>query len=151
MFRRLLVAVDGSAHAERALVEAIDLAQATHGTLTLLTVVADPSGWALSGMYLVSVDAAGLAQETMAAHARVLERAIGRVPQCVSVTRLLIHGSPGPAIVEQAERGAHDLIVMGSRGRSEVGSLVLGSVSHHVVHGSAIPVLICHGEPSAGG
>jgi nucleotide-binding universal stress UspA family protein len=49
MFRRLLVAFDGSSHARRALTEGIELAQANRGTVTVLTVTPEPSVWAFSG------------------------------------------------------------------------------------------------------
>ena len=51
MFRELLVAFDGSSHAQRAFAEARDLAQATAGRLTVMTVVPEPSTWALSSGY----------------------------------------------------------------------------------------------------
>lgn len=41
------------------------------------------------------------------------------------------------------------LIVIGSHGRSSVGIALLGSVANSVVHHSDIPVLVCHGKPTA--
>jgi nucleotide-binding universal stress UspA family protein len=62
MFRRLLVAFDGSPHAQQALTEAIDLAQANRGTLTVMSVAPEPSVWAMSG-YGVPIDVDGVSQE----------------------------------------------------------------------------------------
>ena len=56
MFHRLLVAFDGSSHAQRALTEAIDLARANNGTLTVMTVVPERSVWMLAGGYEVPVN-----------------------------------------------------------------------------------------------
>jgi hypothetical protein len=53
VFRQLLVAFDGSAHAERALVEAIDLARASNGQLTVMSVVPDSSAAGLNFGYTV--------------------------------------------------------------------------------------------------
>jgi len=48
----------------------------------------------------------------------------------------------GDAIIHAAEHCDASLIVMGSRGRRELKSLLLGSASHHVVHHAHRPVLV---------
>ncbi len=79
-------------------------------------------------------------------------RRLTRFQQEISVEKLLAHGSPAKAILEQARRGRHDLIVLGSRGHGDMGSMLLGSVSHRVLHDSRVPVLVIHvdGETSRG-
>jgi nucleotide-binding universal stress UspA family protein len=49
-------------------------------------------------------------------------------------------GSPGPELLKRVEAACHDLIVMGSRGRGAVRSVVLGSVSHYVLNHARVPV-----------
>lgn len=51
-------------------------------------------------------------------------------------------GTPIESIVEQAQRQGVDLILMGSRGRQGVLRLMLGSVSHAVLHSAPCPVLV---------
>jgi hypothetical protein len=67
MFRRLLVAFDGSPHAQQALTEAIDLAQANRGTLTVMSVAPEPSVWALSG-YDGPINVDGVSKEMERQH-----------------------------------------------------------------------------------
>lgn len=140
MFRRLLTAFDGSEQADWALREAIDLAQAVRGVLTVMVVIPDPSSLAFAGGYGgVTVDVAHGVEERMLA---TLEAAIAMVPDDLPVTKIVGRGAAGPAIVREAAGGAHDLLLMGSRGRGELSCLILGSVSHHVLQRSTIPVLI---------
>jgi nucleotide-binding universal stress UspA family protein len=149
VFHRILVAMDGSADAARGLHEAIDLAKACNAQLTVISVSPRPSALLLGGPVVPAIDIGALEEAIRAEHEQLLDGAIAEVPHDVSVVRVLVQGLPARSILEQARKGDHDLIVMGSRGRGEVRSMLLGSVSHEVLHDSPVPVLVVHSsEPS---
>jgi nucleotide-binding universal stress UspA family protein len=141
MFRRLLVAFDDSSAGRRALAEAVELAQANNAALTLLTVVPDVhdmvSGYAAPPASLEDVRH----QIELDFHA-MLEGAVDTVPADLPVRKILRRGDAAETILHEARSGNYDLIVMGSRGRGELRSLLLGSVSHRVLHSSPVPVLV---------
>jgi nucleotide-binding universal stress UspA family protein len=148
MFRNILVAIDGSADAEEALGHAIDLADCEHARLTIFSAVPTPPGFAFAtpgGAALADL-AVRAEQETEA----ILRRALERVPESVSVTTVLGRAPAKNALLRQIKEGRHDVVVMGSRGRGAVRSALLGSVSHHVLHHSGVPVLITHSPPEEG-
>ncbi|HKN93689.1 MAG TPA: universal stress protein [Thermoleophilaceae bacterium] len=144
MFRNILAAVDGSPHAERALEEAIDLARATGGTLTLVSVTPDPGMLATSPGAAIAVDFGPIIEGLDREYQELLDTEKTKVPAEVDSQVRLLHGRPARAILDEAESGGHDLIVMGSRGRGHLRSMVLGSVSHEVLHEGRTPVLVVH-------
>ena len=146
MFTRLLVAFDDSRHAHAALDQAVQLAHANRSELTVMTVIPEPSVWALGDGYGAPVNVDELRQEALVSRRAALDRAVEEVPADLPVTSLIKHGPPAQVIVEEASAGHHDLIIMGSRGRGEWRSLLLGSVSHHVLHSSPVPVLVVRAE-----
>jgi nucleotide-binding universal stress UspA family protein len=146
MFRNILVAVDGSADAERALGHAIDLAECANARLTIFSAVPAPPTltYATPGASALADIQEKAREETES----IVRAALERVPQSVSVTSVVADEPVKPALIEQIEAGGHDLVVMGSRGRGAVRSVLLGSVSHHVLHHTDVPVLIVHAVES---
>jgi Universal stress protein family len=67
-----------------------------------------------------------------------------RIPADLAAQVLVVDGSPAQALLDRAEPGKHDLIVVGSRDKGDASALILGSVSHAVLHHSRVPVLIVH-------
>jgi nucleotide-binding universal stress UspA family protein len=143
MFRKILVAVDGSAQSARALAEAVDVATSGNGSLTLISVGAPPRIW--PSAYVVSVTDS----ELEAAAQTVVDEAAAAVPDKVSLSKLVRIGRPADEIVAAARERQQDLIVMGARGRGAATSMLLGSVSHAVLNLSPAAVLIVHEEPAS--
>jgi nucleotide-binding universal stress UspA family protein len=145
VFHNILVAVDGSPHADQALTHAIDLAESEHTRLTLLTAApAIPAAAYLTAGQLTPE----LIAEAHAEAEAIIRRACDRVPADLPVTTVLTDQPIRVALIRRIEEGHHDLVVMGSRGRGAVRSTLLGSVSHYVLHHSPVPVLIVHADRS---
>jgi nucleotide-binding universal stress UspA family protein len=143
MFHSILVAVDGSPHADQALTHAIDLAESQHGRLTLLTAVAEIP----ATTYLMAGDTATrLIDDATAEAEAILRRARDRVPDDLPVTTMLSKQPIRAGLISEIRKGNYDLVVMGSRGRGAVRSTLLGSVSHYVLHHSPVPVLVVHAD-----
>jgi nucleotide-binding universal stress UspA family protein len=137
MFKSILVAWDGSEHAKRALAEAVDLGRTQDARLSILTVAPPVQIWPGFVPPITEADLENAAEELLA-------QGEALVPEGIPVSGRTAAGDPGAELVKRAEAAAHDLIVMGSRGRGAVRSAVLGSVSHFVLNHTTIPVLIVH-------
>lgn len=134
--KKIFVALDGSQNSIRALDAAIYLARQAQGTITGVFVipmfsvnVANPSSrlgkvFAESGKKILSDAKMRCAKNGVVFYEKIL---------C---------GNEGFKLVNLAKDRKADLIVMGSRGRSNVKEFFLGSVSHYVAQKSPVPVLI---------
>jgi nucleotide-binding universal stress UspA family protein len=147
MFRNILVCVDGSTHAARALAEAIDLADAEHSRLTILTSVPRPPYWATTPTTVAGIES--LATDLEDESKNVMRAAVERVPSSIPVTKILTHEPIRDALMDQINGGHYDLVVMGSRGRGALTASFLGSVSHYALNHCHVPVLIVHIENDA--
>jgi Universal stress protein UspA and related nucleotide-binding proteins len=140
VFKRIVVAYDGSDQAIKALNTAIELSKAFNSKLDVVEVV-DTA--ALLGMGFAPIPSDVIAQIYSKAQNDV-EQAKKKAQEAgvKDVTSQVLEGDPATSIIEYASKNGADLIVMGSRGLSTFKRLVLGSVSSKVVQESRIPVLV---------
>ena len=54
----------------------------------------------------------------------------------------ILHGEPGPTIIEYANKEKVEMVIIGSRGLNALQEMVLGSVSHKVVKRVHCPLMI---------
>jgi nucleotide-binding universal stress UspA family protein len=129
--KRIVVALDGSAAAERVLPRVEQYADRTGARITLLRAWTpeddDPSH---------SRAARHEAERYLDDVADALRRR-GVDAECV-----VVDGAAGPAIVDEADGRHADMIAMTTHARSGVGRLLLGSVAAYVSRNSACPILL---------
>lgn len=137
MYETLLVPIEGAPDGEPAVLHAMDLASSHEAAVEILHVI-NPARY--TG---IPLEAAwdGIAQSLSEDAERAVEQAASLAPPEVPVETLVVEGQPGARIVEEAERPAVDLVVMGTHGRAGVDRLLLGSVAERVVRESPVPVL----------
>lgn len=68
------------------------------------------------------------------------------IPKDAAVGRKILMGPPAMTVLEAAEDGQYDLVVMGTHGRTGLPRLVMGSTAEKVVRGCPCPVLTVRGE-----
>lgn len=59
----------------------------------------------------------------------------------LKVNSVIITGEPGSDIAEYAKDNGFGIIIMGTRGLSNLRGIIMGSVSHQILHFSDVPVL----------
>lgn len=138
--KRVVVAVDGSEGANRACRFAAQLAHDTGAVLTLLHVYNATTTIAL-GLESLSHEEVEKNKTYVAKGSfDAGQQAIGNIP--VTIETYVAVGYPGHEIVTYAQTSNADAVVMGSRGRSPIATLLLGSVSDYVVRHATCPVTI---------
>ena len=132
--RKILVGFDGSEGSEQALNRAMMLLD-EFGELILLAVVPSPADKSF-------VDAG--AYDTLKKKAEILIndtiKDIG--DQGFEITGIVEEGDPAAKIIDVSNRERVDLIVLGSKGQSELGQYLIGSVANKVVQYAAKPVMV---------
>lgn len=145
----LLVAIDGSDPAERALDHALDLADATGGSVTVAHVV-QPDVYAGTASEPVSgfdeEDRLFVAESVEDAEERgqrlVDDAAETAADRDVSVETVLLYGRPVTELASYADREGFDGLVVGHRGLSNRAEELVGSTAKELVARATVPVTV---------
>ncbi len=143
LYKKILIATDGSEYTKNAVDHGIDLAKNTGAKLHAVYVVdtaafaSIPMDAAWESMYEL------LRQEGDEATKIVADKASA---EGLDVEKNTIEGHPAEEIIKYAEKNSISLIVMGTLGKSGLDRFLLGSVAEKVVRNSKIPVLIVRGK-----
>lgn len=137
----IVVGVDASGHGEAAACRALELATQLQADLDVVHVLHIPGTVyaALSGVPDPTTEIGRLEREA------VWER-IGPVIEGSAARRIELDGYPPDALAEYAEAHDADLLIVGSRGRGALATLVLGSTSHRLIHLAPCDILVVKEE-----
>lgn len=138
MFKRILVAIDASDYSRLIVPAAIEVARKFGSSVFVLHVVEHDRGRSVVYSTETTAGATQLVAKSVKAMRDAGIQADGQVGD-VAV------GHVARDIVDTAESFGSDLIVMGSRGLSDVQGLLLGSITHKVMHLAQVPVLVVRG------
>lgn len=147
MYKHILVAVDGSTNAQRAVEHAASLAAKYDTRLTLLQVMArlgsDRVPEALREIAQFEHIEATEADVLRSVAESILGKASdhAQLHGAKDVQTVIDDGDPANRIVDYCKAHDVDLIVMGRRGLGHLAGLLMGSVSHKVAHLSSCACL----------
>lgn len=144
MFKRIMIATDGSEQSDKALAQGLDLAKTFDAGVVLLTATDMWSALDVSGPDgLVRIEKFEAARRQAAEG--ILQQAAHKA-KGAGVAAETVHipdRAPAAAIVETAEARHCDLIVMGTHGRRGLDRMLIGSQAQKVAATAKVPVLIC--------
>ena len=145
MYRHILIPIDGSATAERAIEAGIEFAQGAKARVTLFTAVPEyqpPGDAELMARRVISLwDHERVSRDKALAILRpAAERVRAAGVECD--TAYAECNRPHEAIIDAARAHCCDLILMSSRGRRGLSELWDGSETHAVLKHSSIPTLV---------
>jgi nucleotide-binding universal stress UspA family protein len=137
MYKQIALATDGSQHAIRAAENALQIAKCSQNSKVEILYVVDPDK--VKSEVLANWNSAGLEDSRKKRLRQVIKMAENAG---VSYDITILHGDPGPEIVDYVNRKKFEIVVIGSRGLNALQEFVLGSVSHKVAKRANCPVLI---------
>ena len=147
MYTRIVVGIDGSELATKALRHAVVLAKKTGARLFAVTST-EPSVLVTAGAEFMAVDTGAIVADLEEIKAKSAQATLAAAETLVAGEGLTVEKIHVPssvaadAILKTAEQQGADLIVMGSHGRRGLGRLLLGSQAAEVLARTTVPVLV---------
>jgi len=139
---RILVPVDFSACSQAAIDHAVILAEAFDASIDVLHAWQLPHAFGAHGRSGADREGTLLGfSRTQSGHALKAVLQVLEDKGLVRVRGRLVASTPKQAILEAADGGDYDLIVMGTHGRTGLSHMLLGSVAEQIVRRASIPVL----------
>jgi len=136
MFGTIVVGVDGSGHADHAVDTVAKIAADTKDKVVVF-----------HGVMVHQSKGSAVVTESMSGAQQLVDRYVAQLTSVgVSATgvvhRALEISGIGVALIDVAVSHQAGLVVVGTRGRSDLAAMLLGSVAHDAVHKSPLPVLV---------
>lgn len=145
---KIIVPLDGSENAIRALRHAVAMAQMTGMELHLFHAFPVGSTALMDLLHYPEIAKAKAEGQLRRAReeeaARIFPVARELIPEGVSFQEVSVSGDPTEEILNYSREHPEAMIVMGTRGTSEYRDLVIGSVTNKVVHHATCPVTVIH-------
>jgi len=143
-FKKILVPIDFSHFSKKALHEAVKLAECCKGKIFLLHVEEDI--FHMKQIHKIHPPLEGICgkfhKQFIVENKKRLEEFKSYIPKHLYAGDLIREGHPFVEIVKFARNRCMDLIVMSSRGRSDIKHALLGSTTEKVARKASCPVLI---------
>jgi nucleotide-binding universal stress UspA family protein len=137
MYERIIIPTDGSEPSKEAVKQGLELAKAT-GVKVLALYVMDTTAFAAIPPDSLTTDIYSLLNKAAHETVNYVVREGKRIG--VYVETKIVEGVPSEQIIENS--GPNDLIVLGTKGRTGLEKILLGSVAENVVHHASCPVMV---------
>lgn len=143
MFKKILVAVDGSEGAQEALKKAVNLQKSCGGELLILSVYREHNLWKASVTFVYPEKTASTddAMKQYAKEVAEKSKAYAIEHGVESVRSFYVGGGPARKIVKSSKDHDVDLIILGKRGLSDSKHHLLGGIAHKVTSLAECPVM----------
>lgn len=139
MFKKILVATDGSEYSNRALKVALECGKCFGADIMLLFVFTQPRSYGtFSGLQSVEFSDEQIDEISKKVFSATIN---GNDVSAADITKKIKVGYPASVILEEVKDGV-GMIIMGSRGHSPVSGVVTGSVTQKVLGLAPCPVMV---------